>query len=136
MIRWLAVGLWYAAIVFTSSLASTPDEGRPLLSYLMNKGGHVFVYAVLGGLLVETLTSPRAGLSLQRRAAVVVTIVLGACLASLDETRQTFVYGRTGQPSDVLLDTVSLSGGTLLWAWLAQRLGSTPLAQPPADAAS
>jgi VanZ family protein len=133
MIRWLAVGLWYAAIVFTSSLASTPDEGRPLLSYLMNKGGHVFVYAILGWLLSETLTSPRAGLSARRQVALAITIVTGFILASLDETRQTFVYGRTGQLSDVLLDTLSLSGGALLHYWLARAGGASLLTAPTAD---
>src|SRR5437016_1362339 len=118
MIRWLAVGLWYAAIIVTSSLTSTPDNGRPLLGYLMNKGGHIFVYAVLGWLLVDTLTSARAGLSIRRRLAVAITIAAGVALASLDETRQTFVYGRTGQPSDVLLDTLSLSTGAVLCEWL------------------
>ena len=136
MIRWLALGLWYAAIVFTSSLTTTSDEGRPFLGYLMNKGGHVFVYAVLGWLLIETLTSPRAGLSVRSRLAIAITVVTGVLLASLDETRQSFVYGRTGQLSDVVLDTISLSGGTLLHQWLMPHSGTIALdaaTDEPAD---
>ena len=55
MTRWLAVGLWYAAIIFTSSLASAPTTDQPLIDYLINKGGHVFVYAVLGWLVADAL---------------------------------------------------------------------------------
>ena len=137
MIRWLGLGLWYAAIIFTSSLAATPETGGPLVGYLLNKTGHILGYVVLGVLLSETLTSPRAGLALRPRLVIAVTIVVGAVLASLDETRQTFVYGRTGQPSDVLIDTLGLSGGALLYQWLARHLTpsatSTRIDDAPAD---
>jgi VanZ family protein len=124
MIRWLALALWYAAIVFTSSLASAPTTNQALIDYLVNKGGHVFVYAVLGWLLSEALTAPEAGLAVDRRAALATTILAGAVLAGLDETRQSFVYGRTALLSDAILDTVALSGGTLLHQWLRFGLGS------------
>ena len=50
----------------------------------------------------------------ERASTLTVTIVVGALLASLDETRQSFVYGRTAMVSDAMLDTVALSGGALL----------------------
>jgi VanZ family protein len=133
--RWLALGLWYSAIIFTSSLATAPDVSSAILHTIINKGGHLAGYIVLGWLLAETLTSPRAGLSLDARLAIGVTIAAGAMLASLDETRQTFVYGRSGQPSDVLLDTIGVSGGALLHQWLASRFAlSLPGPTPDADA--
>jgi VanZ family protein len=134
MIRWLALGLWYAAIIFTSSLAATPETGGPFIGYLLNKTGHVLGYVVLGLLLSEALASPRAGLALRHRLVLAVTIVVGAVLASFDETRQTFVYGRTGQPSDVLIDTLGLSGGALLHQWLASRLATAAPGARPDDA--
>ena len=121
MIRWLAVGIWYAAIVYTSSLTSTPETTQPWRDYLIAKAGHVFVYSLLGWILAEALTAPAAGLTLGRRTALLVTILTGAILASLDETRQSFVYGRYGQVSDVLLDTAALSAGALLHQWLTRR---------------
>jgi VanZ family protein len=135
MVRWLLVGLWYAAIIFTSSLTSTPETGQPFRDYLTAKAGHVFVYSVLGWLTAEALTAPAAGLALGKRVALFTTVLLGAVLASLDETRQTFVYGRTGQIADVLLDTLALSGGALLHDRLMRRSRS-PAAhqQPPEDA--
>jgi VanZ family protein len=132
--RWLALGLWYAAIVFTSSLASAPVTDQSLTDFLIAKGGHVFVYGVLGWLASEALTSPAAGVGLGRRIAVAVTVLTGAVLASLDETRQVFVYGRTALVSDAILDTCAVSGGALLHQWLALGTGSPPRAdeQPQA----
>ncbi|MFN8632487.1 MAG: VanZ family protein [Chloroflexota bacterium] len=127
MWRWLALGLWYAAILFTSSLTSTPETGQHLRDLLVNKGGHVFVYSVLGWLVTDALTAPAAGLSLRRRLALAVAVLTGAALASLDETRQSFVYGRTALASDAVLDTVALAGGALLQQWLAGPIVTLPL---------
>lgn len=131
MSRWLFVGLWYAAIVFTSSLTSTPESSQPWRDFLIAKGGHVFVYSILGWLLAAALSAPAAGLALGPRLAIAVIIITGCLLATLDETRQSFVVGRTGQPWDVLLDTVSLSGGALLQQWLSGRFGASASQQPP-----
>jgi VanZ family protein len=133
VIRWLVLGLWYAAILFTSSLASTPTTIEPMFDYLINKAGHVFVYAFLGWLLADALTAPVAGFAVRKRAALALTIVLGAGLASVDETRQSFVYGRTGMLSDVILDTVATSGGALLHHWLVPRTGPAPLDEAAGD---
>jgi VanZ family protein len=133
LIRWLALGLWYAAIVFTSSLASAPVTNQAWSDLLVSKAGHVAVYGLLGWLAIEAVSVPAAGLALGRRGALLVTILLGAALAALDETRQSFVYGRTGLPSDVLLDTAALSGGALLHQWLHRPLGAPALAQAAHD---
>jgi VanZ family protein len=127
--RWLALGLWYAAILFTSSLASAPVTSQPLSDYLIAKTGHVAVYGPFGWLAVAALTAPAAGLALGWRPALLTTILVGAALATLDETRQSFVYGRTGMPSDVVLDTLALSGGALLHQWLRRPVGAPTLAQ-------
>jgi VanZ family protein len=133
MLRWLALGLWYAAIVYTSSLASTPFTDQSLTDYLIAKGGHVFVYSVLGWLAVDALTSPAAGIGLGRRMGFAVAVLTGAALASLDETRQSFVYGRSALLSDAILDTCAVSGGALLHQWLALRVGSPPRADELPD---
>jgi len=134
VIRWLALGLWYAAIIFTSSLASTPTTAEPLLDFLISKAGHVFVYAILGWLVSDALTSPAAGFAIDRRLALAVTILASAALAAVDETRQSFVYGRTAMVSDVLLDTIAASGGALLHDWSMPRPNPAPLDEPAGDA--
>lgn len=135
MVRWLALGLWFSAILFTSSLTSTPETSQPLRDLLLAKFGHVFVYSILGWLAADALAAESAGLALPRRLALLVAVLLGAALASLDEVRQTFVYSRTGQPADVLLDTVAASGGALLQYWLSGRYGGRPAGAAPADQA-
>jgi VanZ family protein len=127
--RWLALGLWYAAILFTSSLAATPVTNQAWSDYLIAKGGHVFVYSLLGWLASEALTAPAAGLALGRRLALATTLLLGIVLAALDETRQSFVYGRTGLPADVLLDTLALSGGALLHQLVKGATGAPALTE-------
>ena len=133
MTRWLALGLWYAAIVFTSSLASAPVTNQPFSDFLVSKMGHVAVYSLLGWLTIEALTAPAAGLALGRRAALLTTILMGIVLATVDETRQSFVYGRTGLPSDVMLDSLAVSGGALLHQWLHRAIGAPALAQAAED---
>ena len=53
-----------------------------------------------------------------------MAVLTGAALATLDETRQSFVYGRSALASDAILDTCAVSGGALLHQWLALRAGS------------
>jgi VanZ family protein len=126
MFRWAALGLWYAAIIFTSSLASTPVTDQSLTDYLIAKGGHVFVYSVLGWIVADALTAPAAGIGLRGRIGLLVTVFAGAVLASLDEMRQSFVYGRTAMVADAVLDTCAVSGGALLQQWLLRRSGPAP----------
>lgn len=133
MVRWIMLGVWYAAIIYTSSLTSAPVTGETLRDFLIAKFGHVFVYGVLGWLAAEALTAPASGLALRGRVALATTIVLGAVLASFDELRQSFVYGRTGLPTDVVLDTVALSGGALLHHWLSRYVRRSPACPEPPE---
>ena len=114
MVIWLFVGLWMVAILFTSSISAPPETVSSLVGFLRAKAGHVFVYAVLGWSLFGALMSPRAGFGLRSRVAVPVAVVVVALFAAFDETRQSFVYGRTGLATDVVLDTVSGLAGALL----------------------
>jgi len=111
---WLFVGLWMAAILFTSSISAPPETGSSTLGFLKAKAGHVFVYAVLGWSMFGALTGPRAGFGLRPRVALPAAVLAVALFAALDETRQSFVYGRTALPTDVVLDTVSGLVGAML----------------------
>ena len=103
-------------------LAFVPVTNQPFSDTMIAKAGHVVVYGVLGWLVMDALSEPAAGLALGRRAALAVTFLLCAILAMLDETRQLFVYGRSGAPLDVLIDTVAASSSALLH----QRLSGLP----------
>ncbi len=88
-----------------------------LLTFFVRKAAHMSIYFILAALLFYALW--RSGL--RPRPGMAAAVGLCALLAGLDEFHQTFVPGRDGKLSDVLID---LSGGVcfLLFWWLAAAL--------------
>ncbi len=87
------------------------------LSFLVRKAAHMGIFFILTGLLAFALW--RLGLDCRTNGAV--STVLCAVLAGLDELHQTFVPGRDGKLSDVLID---LGGGVCFLAvwWVLRTL--------------
>ena len=81
------------------------------LSYYERKGAHMFLYFVLMGLLLFALRPWLTSAPKRAAAAIAVCTVL----AALDEFHQTFVPGRSGQPSDVLVDLSGAACFLLVW---------------------
>ena len=100
--RWAPVVLW-AAIIFAFS--SVPDLGTGLGTWdlVLRKIAHACEFAVLGALLLRALREERAALA------------AGIAYAVSDELHQHFVRGRVGSPLDVLIDSVGVAVGVLLW---------------------
>jgi VanZ family protein len=99
---WAPVVLW-AALIFAFS--SVPDLGTGLGTWdlVLRKLAHAAEFAVLGGLLLRALRDERAALA------------AGIAYAASDELHQHFVPGRVGSPLDVLIDSVGVAVGVLLW---------------------
>jgi VanZ family protein len=99
---WAPVVLW-AAVIFAFS--AVPDLGTGLGTWdlLLRKLAHACEFAVLGGLLLRALRDERAALA------------AGIAYAISDELHQHFVPGRIGSPVDVLIDSVGVAVGVLLW---------------------
>jgi len=104
----VALRLWApvvlcAAIIFAFS--SVPDLGTGLGTWdlVLRKVGHACEFAVLGALLLRALRDERAALA------------AGIAYAVSDELHQHFVPGRVGSPLDVLIDSVGVAVGVLLW---------------------
>ena len=92
-----------------------------IMTLIVRKGAHFSEYAVLGVLarcLYGALRSERA--SFMTNYPVTFVIIVGM-VPVVDECLQLFVPGRSGQPTDVLIDLAGLATGALL-AWLAGRL--------------
>jgi VanZ family protein len=104
---WAPVVLW-AAMIF--ALSSVPDLGTGLGTWdlVLRKIAHAGEYAVLGALLLRALRNELAALG------------LGVAYAASDELHQHFVEGRVGAPLDVLIDSVGVAVGVLLWRRLAR----------------
>lgn len=104
---WAPVVLW-AAVIFAFS--SVPDLGTGLGTWdlVLRKVAHTGEFAVLGALLLRGLREelPAAG--------------LGVAYAASDELHQHFVSGRVGSPIDVLIDSVGVAIGVVLWRRVAR----------------
>ena len=105
---WLPVFGW-AALIF--ALSSVPDLGTGLGGWdlVLRKVAHTTEYAVLGALLVRA--TGRSGLA----------FALGALYAVSDEIHQTLVPGRMGAPLDVVIDSVGVACGVVLYQTIRTR---------------
>ena len=115
---------------WSAMFRSLTEEGRTavveFLSYYERKGAHMFLYFVLLGLLLFSLRPWLT--SAPKRAAAAMAVC--AVLAALDEFHQTFIPGRSGQPSDVLVDLMGAACFVLVWflvrcVWKACRHSET-----------
>ena len=92
------------------------------IDYPIRKTAHAAEYAVLGGLLLCMYES-----YLQKRGKTfLLAFVTGMLYAAGDEVHQLFVPGRSGQVSDVLLDSAGVFAGVgiafiILRAWNRKR---------------
>ena len=128
---WIPPILWTAVILLASSdLFSAAHTGSilesviitifghpfsreafDLLHFLIRKAAHLTEYGILSALLFRAVRGERRGWVLRW---AITAIVIAACVASLDEWRQTFVPSRTGNPVDVVIDTVGAAIAQLL----------------------
>lgn len=80
----------------------------------VRKSAHFLIYMVLGILLISFLGE----FSITRRKMILLAIFLAFLYACSDEVHQLFVTGRSGQFSDVILDTMGSVTGIYLYILL------------------
>ena len=85
------------------------DGATEFVTVLVRKSAHFLAYAVLGGMFYWALL----GYELRVRQAVIFSVSLAFLYAISDELHQTFVSGRSGEVSDVLLDTIGALAGVI-----------------------
>jgi VanZ family protein len=86
-------------------LPHAAPETLEFLHHIIRKCGHLTEYFILSMLILRGIRAGEKGLYLRW---ALVTILIVACYAALDEYHQSFVPGRTAAAGDVLIDT---SGG-------------------------
>jgi VanZ family protein len=92
------------------------------IHYLLRKSGHLTEFGVLGLLCWHAIRhSRRPGGRAWLWADAGFALALVALCAAVDETRQKWVPGRTGQFSDVVIDVVGAALGLGL-LWLAGKI--------------
>lgn len=83
----------------------------------VRKAAHFLIYFVLGIALISFLRE----FSIPIRKLILLSIFLAFLYACSDEIHQLFVAGRSGQVSDVLLDSIGASVGILSYYLLFRK---------------
>lgn len=78
------------------------------LNLPLRKGMHFFIYFILSFLIFNTLNQTKINYK------YLITIIICFIYALTDEYHQTFILGRTGQFSDVMIDT----SGSILYLFI------------------
>jgi VanZ family protein len=100
-------GAWLETIVTAMTGSPLSPTAFAVWHLVIRKLGHLTEYAIFGALAWRAFRGERTGSSVAWALAAVAT---AAALAGIDEWHQTFVPGRTGAASDVLID---ICGATL-----------------------
>lgn len=76
---------------------------------VIRKIAHFSLYALVGFLLMALFST----YNINEKNKIISTIIIGAIYAISDEFHQSFISGRSGQVSDVFLDTLGVTVGGL-----------------------
>lgn len=87
------------------------DKARVIdeIENVIRKIAHFSIYALVGILLMALLNT----YSINENNKIFYTIIIGLIYAMSDEFHQCFVLGRSGQVSDIILDTLGVAVGGL-----------------------
>ena len=77
---------------------------------VIRKIAHFLLYGLVGFLLMSLLIT----YNINEKNKIISTVTIGAIYAISDEFHQSFIPGRSGQASDVFLDTLGTTVGGLL----------------------
>lgn len=123
-LKFLAVGAWMIFIFvlsgqlgaksgsFSGSLVADvkthlPSLSEQLVTIAVRKSAHIFMYGTLGILLANLLRDYK----LNKKCVFGYGILIASVYASLDETHQYFVGGRSSSLRDVLIDIIGATIG-------------------------
>ena len=123
---WLPPLAWMGMLFYLSAQSDIPCPSGPLLQQLYERGGHALAYAILAWLYLRALRRTiHNGVVLR-----LVSAGLAVVYALSDEYHQTFVPGRSGDLTDLLVDSAGVCGAMLLSWWLERQRA---LRRPAAD---
>lgn len=108
-------------------LPHAPIETLELLHHIIRKCGHLTEYFILSMLILRGIRSGEKGMRL-RWALVTILIVAG--YAALDEYHQSFVPGRTAALGDVLIDTTGGAAALIVVSLVAHFRKDRELMRP------
>jgi VanZ family protein len=100
-------------VQIVSQSISWPQD---ILTFLIRKAAHIFIYFVLGVLMINVVKD----FTPTTRRAVLLSILCVMLYAVSDELHQLFIPGRSAELRDVLIDTAAGSVGVGLYIVLSK----------------
>lgn len=100
---------------FDSQSQVRQTEIEHSVSFLVRKAAHMTEYAFLGLALILHVRT--IGLRKQIQRPRLLAFLIGVLYAASDELHQVFVPGRSGEMKDVLLDSMGVLLGLILFSW-------------------
>jgi VanZ family protein len=116
---WLPVVSWMGVIFYLSAQPSLPSFHEHWMDVVLERGGHLGVYAVLALLLWRVTRRGRWNWWVAAVIAFACAVLYGAS----DEFHQGFVPGRTPDALDLTVDAVGagVTLGAAAWMWHRRR---------------
>lgn len=117
ILAWGPAVVWMGVIFFLSSRSTLPTLPRIVPDWAVKKSGHFIEYAILAMLLWRALRP-----TVPRSSPVTWAFALTALYALSDEWHQTYVPGRHGRLTDVVIDSAgALVGLVAVHLWYLGR---------------
>lgn len=132
---WMCVVFWFSSQVGDTSKSQSGNTIRKIITFFnknittenleiivetlqpfVRKLAHFSIYT-LGGMLIYNLINKY---NLNKKVKIIYTIIIGALYAASDEIHQLFVPYRSGQVTDVLIDTCGVITGVILFIIIAK----------------
>jgi len=107
--NWILVLIWAGLIFFLSHQPFLESDLPGQWDFMLRKIAHVTEYAILTYLLIRALRE----YDLTNRQVLILSMTIAIFYAMSDEYHQTFILGRKGVYTDVLIDSI----GILLISW-------------------
>lgn len=109
---WLPVLIWAAVIFFLSAQPDLKSSLPGKYDFILRKLAHISEYAVLFLLVSRAFL----GHSFSTKKALFLAFLFSVVYAISDEYHQTFIHGRVGAITDVLIDSIGIFAATF-WRW-------------------
>ena len=110
----------HSAVIVNAVLNSIHiNLNESILTFLIRKAAHIFMYFVLGALMLNVVRAHKVSI----KKAILLSIVFSLAYASFDEIHQLFIRGRSGELRDVIIDiTASIIGIGIFYVFYRIRL--------------
>lgn len=135
VVIWMCTVFWFSSQVGDDSKAQSGNTIRKIITFFnknitkenleiivetlqpfVRKFAHFSIYT-LGGMLIYNLINKY---NLNKKVKIIYTIIIGALYATSDEIHQLFVPYRSGQITDVLIDTCGVITGIIIFNCIAK----------------